>query len=52
MSPKLVLWLVFSVVSSAWFALDPDAGGPFFSAPQEAAVAEVTAAQVSRIAGN
>ncbi|MBV5273164.1 MAG: hypothetical protein JZU52_05830 [Lamprocystis purpurea] len=52
MSPKLILWLVFSVVSTAWFALDPDAGGPFFSAPNVVAVADSTPAQIPRIAGN
>jgi len=51
MSPKLILWLVFSVVSTAWFALDPDAGGPFVSAPN-VAVAVATPAQIPRIAGN
>jgi len=25
MSPKLILWISFSVVSSTWYALDPDA---------------------------
>ena len=30
MSPKLVLWLVFASLSSTWYVLDPDAGGPFF----------------------
>lgn len=29
MSPKLVLWLAFASLSSTWYALDPDAGGPF-----------------------
>ncbi len=53
MSPKLILWLVFSVVSTAWFALDPDAGGPFVSAPNlVATVADATPAQIPRIAGN
>jgi hypothetical protein len=28
MKPKLVLWAVFALISSAWYALDPDASGP------------------------
>jgi hypothetical protein len=53
MSPKLILWLVFSMLSSTWFALDPDARGPFFEAPIAAGVvADVAPAQVPRIVGN
>jgi hypothetical protein len=29
MSPKLMLWLAFASLSSIWYVLDPDAGGPF-----------------------
>lgn len=25
MGPKIILWISFSIVSSTWFALDPDA---------------------------
>jgi hypothetical protein len=25
MSPKIILWISFSVISSTWYALDPDA---------------------------
>ncbi len=25
MSPKIILWISFSVVSSTWYTLDPDA---------------------------
>jgi len=29
MSPKIILWISFSVISSTWYALDPDAGFAF-----------------------
>ncbi len=41
MSPKIILWLAFAGLSSIWYALDPEAGGPFYDHPTrgEAALA-------------
>ena len=33
MSPKIILWLAFAGLSSTWYALDPEAGGPFYHSP-------------------
>jgi hypothetical protein len=37
MSPKIILWLAVAGLSSIWYALDPEAGGPLFPAPTRAA---------------
>ena len=52
MSPKIILWLVFTLISGTWYALDPAAGGPFFSAPTHAVDTTIAALTIPWIAGN
>ncbi|WP_157817862.1 hypothetical protein [Candidatus Thiodictyon syntrophicum] len=53
MSPKLILWLVVSLLATTWYALDPEAGGPFFAAPtHDIALADVVPTLRPQIARN
>lgn len=53
MSPKLVLWLTVSLLSTTWYTLDPEAGGPFFGTrTHEAPVVDVAPALDPKIARN
>lgn len=53
MSPKLILWLVFVLISVAWFALDPQAGGSVLGvATAPTVVADGTPSLQPRIAVN
>lgn len=39
-SPKVVLWIGFAVLSSTWYALDPEAHGTGYQALSQAAPAQ------------
>ena len=53
MSPKFTLWVIFALISCAWYALDPAARGHSFGAPTQAvAAASPAPGTVPRIAGN